>query len=1051
MNTKMNYDKMPYVADEHFDIIILGAGMGGLACAERLGRLIKDLPDDQRPTILVLDANSKPGGVIDSYTKDGFDFGTAISLLVNSESPSEGPLNEQKLEPVHLRVFLDNDTIEMPTDAEELFRILSDLFPEDRDSLASVFDVSEQAAESLRVAFARMRNGEDITLDNLESDLLAELNIETIEGWLNKKNIKSENLIKILTANTCANINTPASELSALVWMIIFFGTHPSKGGFVGYNGGEKVLIESFQRALKNSDVVVRQNSVVDKVILDGGDKIAGVRLSNGTIISSHIVVSNASLSSTINLIGEHFFPEEFINHFMTQKHSSPYLVLNGTIDNNSGDLGKIIKSDKNNYTTNQISSDIFIAKTADDLNYCRMILTIHNIQSKSPTFMATQIVDSDMFNIADSDEYNELKKLAKNSLLKRIEKIHPGLTGQFIATDLLTPKSYAKYNRSKNGSPYGLQATPDNGAFTRFSQQSPLDGLFFAGADTKPCGGVTGGIFTGEVASKMVFDEWHKRLRSVDFFPDRFPRPLENKETEKKDPIAIVGMACRLPGGVTGIDEFWELLSKEGDGIRIVPNDRWDPDFFCDPTGTLSGKICTSLGGFIETDELFNMDPKFFGMSPREAQQMDVQQRILLKLCWEALEDAGIVIPSPSITGSSDNTIPDFSKDIKGTKDNKIAVFIGASNTDHSTLTFNHRHGLDTHYNQGSASSILANRISYTFNLRGPSATVDTACSSSLVALHLACEELWKKSSSKSSAAIAGAINIMLRPNVSIGFSKLGVLSKYGQCRAFDESVDGYVRSEGGGIVILKPLKDALADGNRVYATIHGTAMNSDGHSISGMSNPSTQSQVELLRTLYDNAGVKSCDIDYVEAHGTGTAAGDPAETEALGRFFSPGRSRNEPLHIGSVKSNIGHLESGAGMAGLIKTALSIYNGKIPASIHIKNVNPKIKLNEWRLKIVQKLQDWPERERHLNEGGLGKLAGVNSFGFGGANASALLGENIAEAKSINSSGESEEMELIMITAKSGNSLSISDFLSSSRYIVRRIAHGFHKKIMFFF
>lgn len=427
-------------------------------------------------------------------------------------------------------------------------------------------------------------------------------------------------------------------------------------------------------------------------------------------------------------------------------------------------------------------------------------------------------------------------------------------------------------------------------------------------------------------------------------------------------EPIAIVGIGCRLPGGAHDPASFWALLEEGRDAITEIPADRWSLRAFYDPDPSKPGKSYSRWGGFLDGVDRF--DPQFFGISPREAARMDPQQRLLLEVAWEGLEDGGLTLEH--VSGS------------------KAAVFMGISSFDYSVLetSFRDRGSIDVHSNTGGSLSIAANRISYFLNLRGPSAAIDTACSSALVAVHLACQSIWRDGCP---LALAGGVNALLLPDWYVGFCRMGMLSPEGRCRAFDARAGGFVRSEGAGVVVLKPLARALADGDRVYAVIRGTAVNQDGRT-PGMTVPGQEAQEDLVRLACASAGVAPASIQYVEAHGTGTLVGDPIEARALGRVLSTGRPEGPPCLIGSVKTNIGHLEAGSGIAGLIKLALALHHRRIPANLHFEQPNPDIDFAALRLRVPTLCEPWPAAP------GLG-LAGINSFGFGGTNAHAVLQE----------------------------------------------------------
>jgi len=424
-------------------------------------------------------------------------------------------------------------------------------------------------------------------------------------------------------------------------------------------------------------------------------------------------------------------------------------------------------------------------------------------------------------------------------------------------------------------------------------------------------------------------------------------------------EPIAIIGIGCRVPGA-TDPESFWRLLRNGVDVISEVPRDRWDAGAYYDPDPAAPGKMNTRWGGFLTGIDLF--DPHFFGIAPREAVRMDPQQRLLLEVTWEALDDAGQV--PEALSGS------------------RTAVFVGISTDDYGRRQIEDPQLSDAYAGTGSALSIAANRISYLLNLHGPSMAIDTACSSSLVAVHLACSSLWR---GESSLALAGGVNVILAPMVTVNFTKSGFMSPDGRCKAFDARADGYVRGEGAGMVVLKPLSRALADRDPIYAVIRGSAVNQDGRS-NGLTAPNPQAQEAVLEEAYRRAGVSPGDVQYVEAHGTGTLLGDPIEAKALGRVLADGRAPGQVCALGSVKTNIGHLEAAAGIAGLIKVALSLRHREIPPSLHFDEPNPHIPFEELPLRVQQKAGPWPDPGRRL-------VAGVSSFGFGGTNAHVVLEE----------------------------------------------------------
>ena len=424
---------------------------------------------------------------------------------------------------------------------------------------------------------------------------------------------------------------------------------------------------------------------------------------------------------------------------------------------------------------------------------------------------------------------------------------------------------------------------------------------------------------------------------------------------------IAIVGMACRFPGHVQGPDDFWALLRDEKDAVTEIPADRFGTEFYQHPSKREAGKSYTFSAGVL--DDVAGFDAAFFGISPREAQQMDPQQRLLLELAWETFEDAGV-----------------RPRDMEGSN---CAVYIGVASPDYGNRFVDDLNAVDPYSATGNTLSIASNRLSYLFDLRGPSVSVDTACSSSLVALHQACQAL---QAGDAEMALAGGVNLLLHPFGFVTFSKASMLSPRGRCRAFDASGDGYVRSEGGGLVMLKTLERALADGDTIHAVIAGSGVNSDGYSQGGISVPGAATQAALLRTVYERAGVDPRSLAYVEAHGTGTAVGDPIEARALMDVASAGRPVDQPLLIGSVKTNVGHLETASGMAGLMKAILCLKHHAVPKTLHFETPNPAIDFIGGRLRVVDCLTP-------LDGGAEPLVIGVNSFGFGGTNAHIVLRE----------------------------------------------------------
>ncbi|BCL39996.1 non-ribosomal peptide synthetase/type I polyketide synthase [Nostoc sp. MS1] len=422
------------------------------------------------------------------------------------------------------------------------------------------------------------------------------------------------------------------------------------------------------------------------------------------------------------------------------------------------------------------------------------------------------------------------------------------------------------------------------------------------------------------------------------------------------KEPIAIIGIACRFPKAKNK-QAFWQLLQEGIDAITEIPPERWDANAVYAEDGETP--VNSRWGGFLE--DLDQFDPQFFKIFPREAVSIDPQQRLLLELAWEALEDAG---QKP--------------EHLAGTK---TGVFMGINGFDYYTLLMNNpAQNMDAYVGTGNTNCIAANRISYLFDFTGPSLGIDTACSSSLVAVHLACQSIWN---GESSLALAGGVRIILSPWVAISFGKAGFMAPDGRCKAFDSRANGYVRSEGAGVVLLKPLSQAIADGDSIYAVIKGSAVNQDGRS-NGLTAPNPWAQEALLKEAYRQAGISPYQVQYIEAHGTGTQLGDPIEMKALGKVLAQGRTAGNDCLVGSVKTNIGHLEAAAGIAGLIKVALSLYHRQIPPSLHFQQPNPYIPFKNLPLRVPTTLEPWTETTNMA-------VAGVSSFSFGGTNAHVVL------------------------------------------------------------
>ena len=434
----------------------------------------------------------------------------------------------------------------------------------------------------------------------------------------------------------------------------------------------------------------------------------------------------------------------------------------------------------------------------------------------------------------------------------------------------------------------------------------------------------------------------------------------LDAAEAQRSEPIAIVGMGLRFPGDVHSPDDFWDLLRNGRNAIGPIPPERWDINAYYDSDYQTPGKMYTRGGGFVRGVDQF--DAAFFGISPREAASMDPQQRLLLEVAWEALERAGQAPDRLNTTSAG--------------------VFLALGNSDYSRMVWSNTSDIDVYYATGTAYSVAAGRLSYLLGLRGPSITLDTACSGSLVAVHLACQSL---RSGESHLALAGGVNVILSPDANINFSKAQMLAPDDRCKTFDAAADGYVRSEGCGVVVLKRLSDAVADRDTIIAGIRGSGVNQDGRT-SGLTAPNGPSQEAVIRAALRNAGVEPESVQYVEAHGTGTSLGDPIEIQALGAALGGQRSVNNRLRVGSVKTNIGHLEAAAGVAGLIKAALALYHEAIPAHLNLQQLSPFMDWASLPIDVPTSLIPWPRTDEP-------RIAGVSSFGFSGTNAHIILEE----------------------------------------------------------
>ena len=425
------------------------------------------------------------------------------------------------------------------------------------------------------------------------------------------------------------------------------------------------------------------------------------------------------------------------------------------------------------------------------------------------------------------------------------------------------------------------------------------------------------------------------------------------------REPIAVLGMGCRFPGA-EGVDAYWALLLRGEDAVGEVPPDRWDADALWSDDAAAAGRAHCRWGGFIDGGDAF--DAALFGISAHEAERMDPQQGLALELAWEALEHAGI---SPHGLGGSDT-----------------GVFVGVSTSDFDRALCRDLANLDLRAGTGTSYSVVANRLSYSLGLCGPSVAVDLACASSLAAVHLACQALWL---GECDLALAGGVHLILSPEKTVTFSQGGVLARDGRCKAFSAAADGYVRGEGGGMVVLKRWADAERDQDPIWALIRGSALNHNGGS-NGLSAPLGAAQERVLRRALAVGGVSPATIGFVEAHGTGTLIGDAIEIKALKAVLSEGRSKDQVCMIGSVKTNIGHLEAASGIAGLIKAVLTTSHGVIPPTLHAAPVSKHLRLDGTPFRIAESTTPWPDRVAP-------RQAAVSSFSFGGGNAHVVIEE----------------------------------------------------------
>jgi acyl transferase domain-containing protein len=459
-------------------------------------------------------------------------------------------------------------------------------------------------------------------------------------------------------------------------------------------------------------------------------------------------------------------------------------------------------------------------------------------------------------------------------------------------------------------------------------------------------------------------------------------------------EPIAIVGMACRLPGHINSPEDYWNLLINGVDAITEVPASRWDIDAYYDPDPNALDKMQTRFGGFIDHPEYF--DAPFFNINPKEALEMDPQQRIFMRVCWEALEQANM--PPDSLSGSN------------------TGVIVGMSINDYDELKsrYLNEEVQNPYHNIGRYLSATAGRVAYFLDLHGPSYAIDVACASSLVATHNAAKLLQHH---EADCVLVGGVNLLLDPKHTIGYDKAKMLSPDGRCKPFDEAANGYVRSEGCGVLVLKRLSDAQAAGNRVFAVIKGSAVNQDG-STNGITAPNEQAQVAVIQAALADANLAPDAIDFIETHGTGTGLGDPIEFNAIKNAYEV-RNKKNPIYLGAVKSNIGHLECMSGIAGLIKAVLSLQHRTIPQNLHFKKLNQLIDLDAINAEIPLKNINWQSSGvRH---------AAVSSFSFIGTNAHVIL----EEAPALNPLPAQEGNWVICLSAKTRSALEqlIQDYI----------------------
>lgn len=486
----------------------------------------------------------------------------------------------------------------------------------------------------------------------------------------------------------------------------------------------------------------------------------------------------------------------------------------------------------------------------------------------------------------------------------------------------------------------------------------------------------------------------------------------LDVLERQRTEPIAIVGMACRFPGGANSPESYWRMLCDGIDAIEDVPAERWNIDDYYDPDPTAPGKMCTRRGGFLH--DIHQFDNHFFAISDDEAARIDPQYRMLLELTWETLEDAGI--PPAQLRGS------------------KTGVFIGISTSEYGLMLTSDLTQTHPHVPSGTSLCMAANRVSFAYGLQGPSFVVDTACSSALVALHQACQSI---RSGECIGALVGGANLLLNPIGTVNLTKAGFCAPDGRVRAFDAAASGYVRSEGAGLVMLMPLSAAQEAGVPVYAVIRGSAVTQNGAS-NGLSAPNRAAQEEVLREAYRHARISPADVQFVETQGTGTRLGDSIEAMALGNVLSKDRPAENQCALGAVKTNIGHLEAASGIASLMKTALALKHGQLPPNINFEHPTPDVDFSRLPLRVLTQLEPWPA-------GKLPRIAGVSAFGYGGSNSHVVL-EEAPTVEATSSSGASSNVRLLSLSARTERALqdlarSYSSWLSDSSAVWGDICH----------